>query len=93
MVKKQPKIANDLFQVMTINGLYELKFFLDTRGRIFWRSPNDSLKPLKALPQKLQIPFMIKFIQNHKLAEKVKSIEDPLVCIEMYIKAKYLMGE
>ncbi len=67
-----------------------VNFYMDGEGQIHWSYDGNGLAPLKALPQKLQIPFLIKFIHDHSLSEKLKFIEDPLISIEMYIKADFL---
>ncbi len=65
-------------------------FFMDTKGRLFWSDKDFKVIPIRSLPHHLQIPFFIKFIQNHELSERIKDIEDPIVCIEMYIKAQFM---
>lgn len=64
---------------------------MDKSGSIFWSDEKSEPKSLDTLPKKLQIPFLLKFIHNHELSDKVKFIQNPIVCIELYIKAQFLI--
>lgn len=65
-------------------------FFMDRQGGIFWDSDGREVDSITTLPHRLQIPFLIKFIQDHELSERIKDIEDPIVCIELYLKARFV---
>ncbi len=82
-----------LLKDISLNEVSSLKFYLDAHGKVFWDEAMGTRLPLRQLPKKFQIPFLLKFIQNHDLAERFKFIENPLVCIEMYIKANYLLRQ
>ncbi len=83
------KFKKQLFKVYELKA-ERVQFYMDATGAIHWATSNDDIKRLSALPLRLQVPFMVKFIRNHHLAEKLRYIEDPLVGIEVYIKANFL---
>ncbi len=65
---------------------------MNTHGRLFWKSANNEIDSLANIPEKYQIPFLIKFIQRYDLAERFKDLETT-AAIDIYIKSQFTKGD
>ncbi len=71
----------------------DIQFFMDNLGEIYWSNKHSSPARLEQMPISVQIPFILKFVRDEDLAERVGFIKDPLVFIELYIKSKFISNE
>ncbi len=92
MVRSKPKVIGPGFFKIRNLDISESNFYLDKKGRVFWSESELPPRPLSQLPKRLQMQFLIIFIQNHDLSERLKGIEQPLTCIELYLKAKFIVN-
>ncbi len=67
-----------------------IQFYMDNEGATYWENAEKELHTLNTLPLTLQVPFLVKFIQDHALGESLKSIQDPIVAIDVYIRNKFI---
>ncbi len=82
-------ISSDLHRIYALKE-YAVDFYMNNTGSVYWSISGQEPKLLKFLPRKYQAPFLMKFIRDHSMSEKLKFIEDPIVSIEIYIKADFL---
>ncbi len=66
------------------------QFYMNNEGDTYWENDRRETKPLDTLPLEIQIPFLLKFIQDHSLGESLKSIEDPIVAIDTYVRTLFI---
>ncbi len=67
-----------------------IQFYMDYEGATYWEDDLNEFHPLSTLPLTLQVPFLLKFIQDHSLGESLKSIQDPIIAIDTYIRTKFI---
>ncbi len=65
---------------------------MNNHGSLFWNKKEKKSLPLETMPWKFQLPFYLKFLHNHNLAERFKNLEI-LGAIDLYIKLKFCLKE
>ncbi len=69
-----------------------LSIYIDKNSSLYYKTTTKQIQSIYQLPWKLQLPFYLTFLHNNSLAEKFKDLEI-IGAINIYIKAKYFMGE